>query len=141
MARAFSSLCLLLLASSAAADDHQCEAESGECPDDFVALQTAAVKAAVSSAQGSGCSPSGGQSDCDNGGTNLPISPGANYHGDANGCQSLCSTTSGCVAWTFLESNQGTGIKQCWVKSSWAVPQGPSCSGQQYNHATSGWCS
>ena len=90
---------------------------------------------------GSGCSPDGGQSDCDNGGSNLPSSPGSNYGGDAGSCQSSCSTTSGCVAWTFLESNQGTGIKQCWLKNSVDVSEGQPCSGQEYNSATSGWCS
>ena len=39
MAKVCIGLCLLLLASHASAADNTCEAESGECPDEFVALQ------------------------------------------------------------------------------------------------------
>jgi len=95
--------------------------------------------------QGSTPTPSPPSSECaaplpgkDNGGNNMPSSPGASFTGDASRCQELCASDSTCQGWTFMQATN-SATKQCWLKdSNLACPA--STADQQWNTYTSGFC-
>jgi len=77
---------------------------------------------------------------CNNNGNNMNIGGNGGWKNSATDCQNWCSSTSGCVGWTYIDSNQGT-TKQCWLKDSGVQCNGGQCDqNTQYTTYVSGYC-
>merc|ERR1719291_351607 len=70
----------------------------------------------------------------------MNIGGNGGWKNSATDCQNSCSSTSGCVGWTYIDSNQGT-TKQCWLKDSGVQCNGGQCDqNTQYTTYVSGYC-